>query len=246
MEDKLLNEEPAAAQTAENYRRVCDEIAEAAYKAGRDPSEIRLVGATKFKTCAEILPALKAGLAEVGENRAQEFRDKFDFFTAQGVRPHFIGALQTNKAKYVVGKAELIQSVDRLALAEEINRLAQKAGLVQPVLIEINIGGEEQKSGILPGELPELLKLVSDMRNLSVKGLMCVPPAGNEDETRYFFAKMRELFLAAGEFSFPNFAAEQLSMGMSGDYKSAIKEGATMVRVGTAIFGARPAAVARA
>ena len=220
MEDKLLNEEPAAAQTAENYRRVCDEIAEAAYKAGRDPSEIRLVGATKFKTCAEILPAL-------------------DFFTAQGVRPHFIGALQTNKAKYVVGKAELIQSVDRLALAEEINRLAQKAGLVQPVLIEINIGGEEQKSGILPGELPELLKLVSDMRNLSVKGLMCVPPAGNEDETRYFFAKMRELFLAAGEFSFPNFAAEQLSMGMSGDYKAAVAEGATMLRIGSAIFGAR-------
>ena len=230
MEDKLLNKEPAAAQTAENYRRVCDEIAEAAYKAGRDPSEIRLVGATKFKTCAEILPALKAGLAEVGENRAQEFRDKFDFFTAQGVRPHFIGALQTNKAKYVVGKAELIQSVDRLA---------QKAGLVQPVLIEINIGGEEQKSGILPGELPELLKLVSDMRNLSVKGLMCVPPAGNEDETRYFFAKMRELFLAAGEFSFPNFAAEQLSMGMSGDYKAAVAEGATMLRIGSAIFGAR-------
>ena len=214
MEDKLLNKEPAAAQTAENYRRVCDEIAEAAYKAGRDPSEIRLVGATKFKTCAEILPALKAGLAEVGENRAQEFRDKFDFFTAQGVRPHFIGALQTNKAKYVVGK-------------------------VQPVLIEINIGGEEQKSGILPGELPELLKLVSDMRNLSVKGLMCVPPAGNEDETRYFFAKMRELFLAAGEFSFPNFAAEQLSMGMSGDYKAAVAEGATMLRIGSAIFGAR-------
>ena len=239
MEDKLLNEEHAAAQTAENYHRVCDEIAEAAYKAGRDPSEIRLVGATKFKTCAEILPALKAGLAEVGENRAQEFRDKFDFFTAQGVRPHFIGALQTNKAKYVVGKAELIQSVDRLALAEEINRLAQKAGLVQPVLIEINIGGEEQKSGILPGELPELLKLVSDMRNLSVKGLMCVPPAGNEDETRYFFAKMRELFLAAGEFSFPNFAAEQLSMGMSGDYKAAVAEGATMLRIGSAIFGAR-------
>lgn len=134
MEDKLLNEEPAAAQTAENYRRVCDEIAEAAYKAGRDPSEIRLVGATKFKTCAEILPVLKAGLAEVGENRAQEFRDKFDFFTAQGVRPHFIGALQTNKAKYVVGKAELIQSVDRLALAEEINRLAQKRGLSSPFL----------------------------------------------------------------------------------------------------------------
>ena len=239
MEDKLLNEEHAAAQTAENYRRVCDEIAEAAYKAGRDPSEIRLVGATKFKTCAEILPVLKAGLAEVGENRAQEFRDKFDFFTAQGVRPHFIGSLQTNKAKYVVGKAELIQSVDRLALAEEINRLAQKAGLVQPVLIEINIGGEEQKSGILPGELPELLKLVSDMRNLSVKGLMCVPPAGNEDETRYFFAKMRELFLAAGEFSFPNFAAEQLSMGMSGDYKAAVAEGATMLRIGSAIFGAR-------
>ena len=160
-------------------------------------------------------------------------------FSSQGVRPHFIGALQTNKAKYVVGKAELIQSVDRLALAEEINRLAQKAGLVQPVLIEINIGGEEQKSGILPGELPELLKLVSDMRNLSVKGLMCVPPAGNEDETRYFFAKMRELFLAAGEFSFPNFAAEQLSMGMSGDYKAAVAEGATMLRIGSAIFGAR-------
>lgn len=239
MEEKFLNEDPVALRTAENYRRVCSEIAEAAYKAGRDPSEIRLVGATKFKTSDEILPALRAGLAEVGENRAQEFRDKFEFFSAQGVRTHFIGALQTNKAKYVVGKAELIQSVDRLPLAAEIDRLAQKAGIVQPVLIEVNIGGEEQKSGILPGELPELLKMVSDMRNLSVKGLMCVPPAGNEDETRYFFAKMRELFLAAGELTLPNFAAEQLSMGMSGDYKAAVAEGATMLRIGSAIFGAR-------
>lgn len=181
---------------------------------------------------------LKAGLAEVGENRAQEFRDKFDFFTAQGVRPHFIGALQTNKAKYVVGKAELIQSVDRLALAEEINRLAQKAGLSSPFLSRL-ISAVKNKIGHSAGRAAELLKLVSDMRNLSVKGLMCVPPAGNEDETRYFFAKMRELFLAAGEFSFPNFAAEQLSMGMSGDYKAAVAEGATMLRIGSAIFGAR-------
>ena len=227
---------------ADNLKRIRESIAEAEYAAGRPAGSVRLIGVTKFKTIDEIRPALEAGLVEVGENRAQEFTDKFDFFSSYGVKKHFIGTLQVNKVKYLVGKADLIQSVDRLALAEEIGRLAVKRQVVQPVLIEVNIGSEEQKSGVAPALLPELLKVVSDMPGILVKGLMCVPPAGSEDEARPYFARMRELFLKAGERSLPNISMEELSMGMSGDYKAAIREGATMVRIGSAIFGPRAAA----
>lgn len=231
-------------QTTEyKLKKTIEAIEETCLKAGRDKNEIRLIGATKFKSAEEILPAIKAGLAEVGENRAQEFNDKFDFFTSLGVKKHFIGALQVNKVKYLVGRAELIQSVDRLALVEEINRLAIKKDVVQPILIEVNIGGEEQKSGISKEQLPDFLQLVSAMPAVSVKGLMCVPPALGEDATRPYFAAMRELFVRMGELSLPNIEMKELSMGMSGDYKAAILEGSTMVRIGSAIFGARNTAV---
>ncbi len=133
--------------------------------------------------------------------------------------------------------------MDRPALAAEINRLALKRGVVQPILIEINIGAEEQKSGVAPGELPELISMISDMPGILVKGLMCVPPAGSEDEARPYFARMRELFERTAAVKSPNLSMEVLSMGMSGDHKSAIAEGSTMVRIGSAIFGPRPAGV---
>lgn len=202
---------------------------------------VRLVGITKFKTADEIRPAFEAGLRDAGENRAQEFNEKFDFFTSLGVRRHFVGALQLNKVKYLVGRADLIQSVDRPALAEEINRLAVKKGVIQPILIEVNIGREEQKSGVAPEELPELIGIITDMPGVSVNGLMCVPPAGSEDEARPYFAEMRELFERMRGLEGSNVSMRELSMGMSGDYKAAIAEGATMVRIGSAIFGPRSA-----
>lgn len=225
-----------------SFQKITEGIAEACYKAGRSAAEVRLVGATKFKTAEQIRPVIEAGLAEVGENRAQEFNEKYDFFMECGVKAHFIGALQTNKVKYLVGRAALIQSVDRLELAAEVNRLAARKKLVQPILIEVNIGGEEQKSGADPKELRELLKLISDMPAVRVEGLMCVPPAVCEEEARGYFARMRELFLSIGEEKLPNVFMNELSMGMSGDYKAAILEGSTMVRIGSALFGARYAA----
>ena len=154
--------------------------------------------------------------------------------------------MQTNKVKYVIGYANLIQSVDRLELAKEISRLAVKAGITQNVLAEVNIGGEAQKGGIAPDELKDLISVISELPGIRVKGLMCVPPAVGEGEARRYFASMRRLFEDIGSAGIPGVDMQELSMGMSGDYRSAIKEGATMVRVGTAIFGARPAAAARA
>ena len=157
-----------------------------------------------------------------------------------------VEGMRYKKLKYVIGNASLIQSVDRLELAKEISRLAVKAGITQDVLAEVNIGGEAQKGGIAPDELNDLISIISELPGIRVKGLMCVPPAVGEEEARRYFASMRRLFEDIASAGIPGVDMRELSMGMSGDYKSAIKEGATMVRVGTAIFGARPAAVARA
>lgn len=190
--------------------------------------------------------AHEAGANVFGESRAQELGEKMPMFEEFGADVHFIGQLQTNKVKYVIGNASLIQSVDRLELAKEISRLAVKAGITQDVLAEVNIGGEAQKGGIAPDELKDLISVISELPGIRVKGLMCVPPAVGEEEARRYFASMRRLFEDIASAGIPGVDMRELSMGMSGDYKSAIKEGATMVRVGTAIFGARPAAVARA
>ena len=181
----------------------------------------------------------------MGENRVQELTGKLEFFRARGAEVNLIGQLQTNKVKYIIGKVDMIQSVDRLALAQEIDRLAARAGVVQVVMIEVNIGGEAQKGGIGPDELPGFLEMISAMNGIRVKGLMCIPPAVGEDGARPYFAKMRALFETLGSNQLPNVSMEQLSMGMSGDYMAAIAEGATMIRVGTALFGARQYAAAR-
>lgn len=223
----------------ENYLRVKERAAEAAYKAGRAPESVRLVAVTKFVETARIAEAIAAGCTEVGENRAQELTDKFDFFKENGQKVHFIGTLQLNKVKYLIGRADLIQSADRIEAFCEIDRLAAKHGIVQNTLMEVNIGSEPQKAGIEPADVPELLKRISDMPNVRVKGMMCIPPAAGERGAAYYFARMKELFENIKGMNIPGIEAELLSMGMSGDYPEAIAAGADMVRVGSAIFGAR-------
>lgn len=230
----------------ENYLEICQNIADAAKQAGRRAEDITLVAVSKFVDEERIRLAHEAGANVFGESRAQELGEKMPMFEEFGADVHFIGQLQTNKVKYVIGNASLIQSVDRLELAKEISRLAVKAGITQDVLAEVNIGGEAQKGGIAPDELKDLISIISELPGIRVKGLMCVPPAVGEEEARRYFASMRRLFEDIASAGIPGVDMRELSMGMSGDYKSAIKEGATMVRVGTAIFGARPAAVARA
>jgi pyridoxal phosphate enzyme (YggS family) len=195
-------------------------------KAGRNPQEVTLVAVSKFQPIEKLTEAYRSGQRVFGENYAQELRDKVP--QLPGAEWHFLGGLQTNKAKLVVGRAALIHTCDRSALAVELNKRATEAP--QRVLLEINVGREPQKAGAVPEEAAKLLDEVRALPNLRCEGLMCIPPA--EGDPRPHFAALREL---AGKLGLP-----QLSMGMSADYEQAIEEGATIVRVGTAIFGARP------
>ena len=231
---------------AENYIRVKENIHAACLEAGRNPDEVKLIAVTKYVDIQRIAEAVAAGAASVGENRVQEYRDKKEFFAANGLDVHLIGQLQTNKVKYVIGNGVLIQSLDRMELAKEISRLASARNVIQDTLVEVNIGGEAQKGGIAPEELIPFIELVSALPNIRIKGLICVPPAVGQDGARAYFARMRQLFEDIRGMNIPNTEMLELSMGMSGDYKAAVLEGATMVRVGTGIFGARPAAGAGA
>lgn len=223
----------------ENYFRILDGMADACAKANRRVEDVELIAVTKYVPVERIDEAVKLGIKSVGENRVQEFREKFEYFSACNLNVHLIGQLQTNKVKYVIGKVKLIQSVDREELAAEVSRLAVRDGVVQDVLVEVNIGDEPQKGGVPVSELPHFLQLMSGMPNVNAKGLMCIPPAAGADEARPYFAKMRRLFDDLARTNLPNVEMRVLSMGMSGDYTAAIQEGATMVRVGTALFGAR-------
>ncbi len=223
----------------DNYFCILEGMADACAKANRRMEDVELVAVTKFIPVERIDEAVKLGIKSVGENRVQELREKLEYFNAQDLNVHLIGQLQTNKVKYVIGKVKLIQSVDREELAAEISRLAVRNGVVQDVLVEVNIGDESQKGGVPVSELSHFLQLMSGMPNVNTKGLMCIPPAVGADEARPYFAKMRKLFDDLGRANLSNVEMRVLSMGMSGDYTAAIQEGATMVRVGTALFGAR-------
>ena len=188
---------------AENYRIIRDRMGEACARAGRSVDEVTLLAVTKFVPVERIAEAIAAGADHVGENRVQELTQKLEFFNNSGCRVHFIGQLQTNKVKYIIGKVHLIQSVDRPALAMELQRQAAARGVEQDVLIEVNIGGEEQKGGIACGELSEFLKTIQDMPSLHVKGLMCIPPALSAEEARPYFARMKELYESIKADSFP-------------------------------------------
>lgn len=226
----------------ENIARVKANMARAALEAGRDPAEITLVAATKVQTSDTIRAAIAAGITICGENRVQELTAHLDDYAYDGARVHFIGHLQTNKVRFVVGRVDLIESVDSPRLLEAIERQAEKLNLVQDVLLEVNIGREESKGGCLPEDLPALARLAMDLPHVRLRGLMAIPPVAAEPgANRRFFAATRQLYVdIRSQMGDNNTDIDCLSMGMSGDYEDAIREGATLVRVGTALFGPRP------
>ena len=227
-------------QIGKNVEHVKAEIVQAAGAAGRDPAEILLVAATKMNDAAAVRAAIRAGVDICGENRVQEMLEKNAQGAYEGAPLHFIGHLQKNKVRQVVGLCELIHSVDSLSLLQEISKTAEKRGLVQDVLLEINIGNEESKSGFSPEEIGMALEEAAKMNAIRVRGLMAIPPICEKpEENRPFFLKMQKLFVDNCRKKYDNISMDFLSMGMSGDYTEAIRCGANMVRVGTGIFGPR-------
>lgn len=227
-------------QMAEAVARIRETMAAAARSAGRDPAEVKLCAACKTRTVEEVRYSAGLPIDLFGENHVQELVEKTDAGAYNGKPGHFIGHLQTNKVNKVVGRAALIQSVDSNRLLDKIDAAAARLNLIQEILIEINIGAEESKSGVGADDLWPLLEAAAVKEHLKVRGLMAIPPAGaDDDQTRRFFAQMRDLLAAAAARGYENAQMDILSMGMSHDYAMAIAEGATIVRVGTAIYGAR-------
>ncbi len=223
-----------------NIAAIRREIDEAAKLCGKTGADITLVAATKMNDTSRVKEAVAAGVDACGENRVQELLEKYEQKAYAGAPLHFIGTLQTNKVKYIVGKVDLIQSVNSLKLACEISKCAEKCGIVQDILVEINIGGEESKSGADEKDVFEIIENISKLPSIRVRGLMTIPPISHDEEAqKSFFIKMGQLFIDIGAKKYDNINMEFLSMGMSGDYKTAILCGANMVRVGTGIFGAR-------
>lgn len=223
---------------SDNVKRVKENIQNALVRSNRK-DECRLIAVTKFVEVERIRQAIDAGIDSVGENRVQELRNNLDFFKSYNLDINLIGQLQTNKVKYVLGQVGIIQSLDRMALAKEINRQAIAKEIVQDVLVEVNIGNEEQKGGITPQELQNFLTEISEFNGIRVKGLMCIPPFVSVEEVKPYFEKMANLFTEIKQKNIDKIAMDELSMGMSNDYEVAIEFGATMVRVGTSIFGSR-------
>ena len=231
---------------ADNVALVLDNIRLAARAAGRDPAEVRLVAASKMNDADRVREAVAAGVEICGENRVQEMLAKHAAGAYTGAELHFIGHLQKNKVRQVVGLASLIHSVDSVELLAAIDRCAASRGLRQDVLLEINIGSELSKSGFRAEELPSVLEKAASFSSLRVRGLMAIPPiCVSPEDNRPFFLRMQQLFVDNSGKKYDNVSMDFLSMGMSGDYTEAIACGATLVRVGTAIFGARDYSAAR-
>lgn len=219
----------------ENYKEICYNIENAKSKYRTDDSTVELMAVTKTVEPEKVNYAISQGITLLGENRVQEYLSKKDRYDKKA-DVHFIGHLQTNKVKYIINDVNMIQSVDSIKLANEINRLAEKNNKNMNVLIEVNIGDELTKSGISKENLFELLNEMSELNNISVCGLMAIPPVNSDERV---FAQMNELFLKAKEMQYANISMNILSMGMSGDYELAIKHGSNLVRIGTKLFGAR-------
>lgn len=225
---------------AENIAAIRSKMDEAARNCGRDPREILLCAATKMNDADAVRQAIAGGVDCCGENRVQELVAKQKENAYEGAPVHFIGHLQTNKVKQVVGKVDLIQSVDSLRLLKAIDTEAAKQGIQQKILLEINVGNEESKSGFQAAEILPLLEHISDFSHILVRGLMAIPPISqNSGDNRKFFQEMLQLSVDITAKKYDNVSMDFLSMGMSDDYEDAICCGSTMIRVGTAIFGAR-------
>ena len=227
-------------QMAEAVAKIRETMAAAAKAAGRDPAEVRLCAACKTRTVEEVRCSADLPIDLFGENHVQELVEKTDANAYNGKPGHFIGHLQTNKVNKVVGRAALIQSVDSTRLLDKIDAAAARLGLVQDILVEINIGEEASKSGVDADSLFPLLETAAAREHIRLRGLMAIPPvAETSDGNHAYFTKMHELFVDIGRKKYDNVSMDFLSMGMSGDFEDAICAGANMVRVGSSIFGAR-------
>lgn len=233
MSEKLLTD------TAANVAEAFEKIKAAAVLVGRDPSEIRLMAVTKTVSPDKINEAVAAGCDLLGENRVQELLEKYEQYD-KSAEIHFIGRLQTNKVKYIVDKVSMIESVDSLKLAEEIEKRCAKIGKIMDVLLEVNIAEEESKGGFSAKEILEVSEKLKDFHHLRLRGLMTIGRFGAEiEETRHYFEKMRHLLVDIKTKNIDNIYINILSMGMSADYELAVSEGATIVRIGRGLFGAR-------
>jgi len=227
---------------SENLVQVKRCIIEAAKRAGRDPSGVRLLAVTKEQSDATVAKGIQAGMTLLGENKVQEASGKIEAFGRKnGLEWHFIGRLQKNKVKFIFDLFDLIHSVDSLALAEAIHKKAQKIGSCMPILLQVNISGEKSKLGIDPLDLPREIRKFAKLEGVKISGLMTIPPFDGDPETsRPYYARLRELRDTCSSLNIPRICLDELSMGMSNDYEVAIEEGATLVRVGTGLFGPRP------
>ena len=226
---------------ADNIEIIRDNIASAAACSGRSLDDIILVAATKMNDASKVQEAILSGINYCGENRVQEMLEKNSQGAYSGAHLHFIGHLQKNKVKNVVGLAELIHSADSLGLIKEIGKVASARNLIQDILLEINIGNEESKSGFATADINDyLLDNISSISGIRVRGLMAIPPVcTNGSDNKPFFSEMNKLFIDIGSKKYDNVFMDFLSMGMSGDYAEAVKCGSNMVRIGSAIFGPR-------
>ena len=237
--DGFILDEKRVQSCIDNYKRIKEDVAQTAIRAGRSTDDVRLMCVTKTVEPEYINPVLDLGADLIGENRVQEYCSKLDTLHLDGVEKHIIGHLQTNKVKYIAGRVDMIESVDSLKLAREISKEFKKANSIANVLVEVNIGREESKSGCDIDELEELLYQISELDCIKVKGLMTIPPICDELQARKYFALMNKKFLELKEKKIDGVEMQTLSMGMSADYEAAILEGSNIVRVGSAIFGAR-------
>ena len=223
-----------------NYDFINEKIAEAAMKAGKTRDDITFLSATKTVEPEYINYAISLGLSYIGENKVQELLSKYDQYNLENCSLQFIGHLQSNKVRQIVGKVDLIQSIDSMKLAKEVSKCSLRNNITSDILVEVNIGKEENKSGVMPEMLEELVEEISTLPAVNVKGLMTIPPiCEKKDEIRRYFEKMNRLFLDISSKKLDNVSMDILSMGMSSDYYEAILEGANMVRIGSALFGNR-------
>ena len=233
---QVLNEQ----EVAQNVRAIMQQVRDTALQAGRDPSEGQVMAVTKTVDPVLVNAAIGAGITLLGENKAQELCAKYDSYHKDGVQIHFIGHLQTNKVRQIVDKVSMVESVDSIKLAREIDRHCAAIGKVMDVLLEVNIGREENKTGVFPELLPALLEEAGKLEHIRVRGLMTIPPVcETEEEVLQYFSQMRQLFIDIKQKKYDNISMEILSMGMSADYLTAVRCGSNIVRIGTAMFGQR-------
>lgn len=219
---------------AQNVQEILENAKQAAVRAGRDPKQVRVMAVTKTVDPVLVNAAIAQGIDLLGENKAQELCEKYDSYHKEGVEIHFIGHLQTNKVRQIVDKVCMIESVDSVRLAKEIEKQCAAINKTMDILVEVNIGREENKTGIFPEELLPLLDEISKMQHLKVRGLMTIPPVcEKKEEVSQYFSQMNQLFIDIKQKKYDNINMEILSMGMSGDYQTAIEHGSNIVRIGT-------------